>query len=138
MSNHSIEPLVRRWFQEVWNDRRTATIDELMHPDGVCHADQGELRGPAAFREQQFGPFVAAFPDLRVDVEEVLADGDQAVVRWTARGTHLGAELGFAPTGKPVTMAGMTWIKTRNGKFAEGWQSSNMFDVIRGLREAVG
>ncbi|WP_145026439.1 ester cyclase [Caulifigura coniformis] len=126
--------LARRWFEEVWNDRREATIDELTTANSVCHADQGELRGPECFRLQQYAPFVGAFPNLRVTVEDVMESGPQAVVRWSARGTHLGADLGFPPTGRAVDMRGITWMRFENGVLVEGWQSSNLPDVIRSLK----
>lgn len=129
-----VAALARRWFEEVWNERREATIDELMQPDGICFADQGELRGSETFRLQQYAPLVGAFPNLHITVDDVLGVADQAVVRWTAKGTHLGPQLGFEPTGKTVTIHGMTWIRARDGKFSEGWQSSNIFEVIRSLR----
>ena len=131
----NVETLARRWFQEVWNDRRDATIDEFLTPESVCHADQGELKGVECFRLQQYQPFLGAFPNLHLTVEDVLASGDQAVVRWSARGTHLGADFGFPPTGRVATMRGMTWMRFDNGKLVEGWQNSDILQVIRSLRE---
>ena len=127
--------LARRWFDEVWNDRREATIDEFVMDDSVCHADQGELRGAECFRLQQYRPFIGAFPNLRVNVDDVMESGSQAVVRWSARGTHLGHDLGFAPTGRVVEMKGITWMRFDNGRLMEGWQSSNLPEVIRSLKE---
>jgi predicted ester cyclase len=95
--------------------------------------DEGPIRGPVEFKEKQYVPFVSAFPDLRVVVEATLAQGDEVVARWCATGTHLGDGLGFPPTGQPVTFRGMSWIRVRDGTFVEGWQSSNIADVIRGL-----
>jgi steroid delta-isomerase-like uncharacterized protein len=126
--------LARRWFEELWNNRSEAIMDEMLHPDGVCHADQGELRGIESFRLQQYRPFVGAFPNLRVTVEDALENGSQVVVRWSAKGTHLGPDLGFPPTGKTVDMRGMTWMRFENGRLIEGWQTSNMPDTLRLLK----
>lgn len=126
--------LARRWFEELWNDRREATIDELLTPDSVCHADQGELRGIECFRLQQYRPLVGAFPNVHLTIEDILESGPQAVVRWSARGTHLGDDFGFPATGKAVTMHGMTWMRFENGRLIEGWQQSNILDVIRTLK----
>ncbi|HVJ87630.1 MAG TPA: ester cyclase [Caulifigura sp.] len=131
----NVETLARRWFQEIWNDRRDATIDEFLTSESVCYADQGELKGVECFRLQQYQPFLGAFPNLHVTVENLLADGDQAVVRWSARGTHLGADLGIPSTGRVVTMHGITWMRFVGGKLMEGWQQSNILEVIRSLRE---
>ena len=126
--------LARRWFEEVWNERREATIDELLSGDSVCYADQGDLRGVEAFRQQQYLPFVGALPNLHVTVDDVLAEGEQAVVRWTAKGTHLGPGLGFDATGKTVALRGMTWMRFKDGRLVEGWQSSNVLEVLRSLK----
>lgn len=125
--------LARRWFQQVWNERRDDTIDELVTAESVCHADDGPMRGPAEFRERMHGPFLAAFPDLRVEVEATIQQGDQVVVRWTAAGTHTGDGLGFPATGQPASFRGMTWIRTCDDRMVEAWQSSNIPEVVRGL-----
>ena len=135
MSQNSIT-LVRRWFDEVWNQRRADTIDELLTAESVCHADDGPIRGPAEFKERQFVPFVAAFPDLRIEVEAIIAQGDEVVVRWIATGIHSGDGLGFRATNRKATFRGLTWIQVRDGKLVQGWQSSNIPVVIRELSEA--
>lgn len=135
MASEQVE-LARRWFEEVWNQRRPQLIDELMTPQSVCYADDGPMTGPAEFKARQYEPFLAAFPDLHVNVEDVIGQNDQIVVRWTATATHSGAGLGFAPTHRPVAFRGMSWIIIRDGKFHEGWQSSNIPEQIRELRMA--
>lgn len=125
--------VARRWFEEVWNQRRSEAIDELVTADSVCYTDAGTMRGPEEFRKQQFEPFVAAFPDLKVQVEAAIAQDDQVVVRWVATGTHSGGGLGIAPTGRPVTFRGITWVVVRDGKFGEGWQSSDISLILRSL-----
>ena len=125
--------LARRWFDEVWNHRRDQTIDELLAPDSVVHGDDEVLTGPAEFRARQYVPFVAAFPDIRVEVEDAIGQGDQVVVRWTAHATHTGDGLGFPATGRGVTFRGMTWIRARDGRLGDGWQWSNIREALRGL-----
>jgi predicted ester cyclase len=78
-------------------------------------------------------PFLAAFPDLRVEVEATVAQGDQVVVRWSATGTHRGDGLGFRPTHEAVTFRGNTWVHVRDGMLREGWQSSNIPEITRML-----
>ena len=131
------DAIVRRWFEEVWNERRDAAIDELLPPESVCYTDDGVLRGAEEFRERQFLPFVTAFPDLRVEIEATLAQNDQVVVRWSAVGTHSGDGLGIAPTGRPARFRGISWIRLCDGKFREGWQSSNIPEMLRELAAAT-
>jgi steroid delta-isomerase-like uncharacterized protein len=136
MSQSTPLAIVLRWFEEVWNQRRESTIDELIGPDSVCHADEGPIRGPEEFKQRQFRPFIAAFPDLHLTVDEAIADDPDVVVRWSATGTHRGPELGFEKTDRPVNFRGISWIRVENGQFAEGWQSTNIPEVLRSLAGA--
>ena len=126
--------LARRWFEEVWNQRKKETIDDLIAPESVCQAAGGELRGPGMFQALVYEPFVDAFPDLRLTVEGTVAEGDQVVVRWTATGTHTGPGLGLIPTGRPIFLRGMTWIRFAGGKMVEGWDCWNYREMIESLR----
>jgi steroid delta-isomerase-like uncharacterized protein len=128
--------LARRWFEEVWGQQRLETIDELMSESAVCYSEQGPLTGPEQFKQSVFFPMTAAFPDLRIQVEDVLEAGDNVVVRWSVAATHTGNALGFPATGRRVNFQGMTWVQLRNGKFAEGWQSSNIPAVLQELAAA--
>jgi predicted ester cyclase len=84
------EALARRWMDEVWNQRRTETVHELLTPTSECRSETGVLVGPDAFLEQAYGPFVGALPDIRVTIDGTVSENDQVVVRWTATGTHTG------------------------------------------------
>jgi steroid delta-isomerase-like uncharacterized protein len=132
MSHENIA-LVGRWFEEVWNLRREQTIEELLTGESICYSEDGPIRGPEEFRRRQLTPFLAAFPDLRIEVEAIVAQGDQVVVRWRATGNHRGHGLGFPPTDQPVTLRGITWVRVHSGKMMEGWQHSNIPEVLRGL-----
>ena len=125
--------IVRRWFEEVWNQRRAETIDEFITPESVCFTEDGPLRGPEEFRQRQFLPLVGAFPDLHIEIKDIVAEDDNVVVRWIATGTHAGAALGFEATNAPADFAGISWIRVRDGKFGEGWQNSNMTNEVRRL-----
>ncbi len=132
MSDDNIA-LVRRWFEEIWNQRRAQVIDELLTAESVCHADDGPIRGPEEFKERQYDPLTSAFPDLRIEVDAIIGQDDVVVVRWSAAGTHSGDGLGFRATRATASFRGITWIHVRGGKMIEGWQSSNIPEVIRGL-----
>ena len=131
--SHDNITVVRRWFEEVWNQRRVETIQELMTGDSICYTDDGPMRGPDEFLTRQYHPFLAAFPELRIDVEDVIAQGDQVVARWSATAEHRGNGLGFRATQESVSFRGITWVQVRDGKMMEGWQASNIPEVVRGL-----
>jgi len=123
-----------RWFEEVWNQRRHQTIDELLTPESVSTSDSGTLRGPDEFRTRVYEPFTAAFPDLRIEIHGTVAEADQVVVRWTATGTHHGPGIGLAPTGRPIFIRGMTWIRIQGGKLIEGWDCWNLRELVESLK----
>src|ERR1043165_8595345 len=117
---------VRRWFEELWNQRRPEVIDELRTAESICLGDDGPIRGPEEFKQRMYDPLTAAFPSLRVEVEGMVEEGDNVVVRWTATGLHDGDSLGSKATKEVVQFRGLTWIRVRDGKLSEGWQSSNI------------
>jgi len=125
--------LVRRWFEEVWNKGRAAAVDELFAANGVVHGLGEDMHGP-----QEFKPFHAAyrdaFPDVKIEIEDMVAEGDKVAFRWSATATHRGNGLKFAATNKPVRFAGMGIIRVENGKLAEGW---NIFDQL-GMLQQLG
>ena len=125
--------LARRWFEEVWNGRRAATVEELLAPNALAHTEGGDIVGPAAFqamREQLLG----AFPDISLRVEAVISEGPDAVVRWSAEATHTGDHLGFAASNRRVAFRGMTWMRFEGGKVVEGWDAWNLGALLEHCR----
>lgn len=125
--------LARRWFEEVWNDRRDATVEELMHSDAVGHMEGMEIKGPSEFLSAR-ATLLQAFPDLRVEVDGIVADGDDVVVRWSAKGTHRGEGLGFAASRKSAEFRGMSWLHFRDGRIVEGWDAWNQGRLLQDLQ----
>lgn len=129
--------LTRRWFEEVWNQRKPQAIDELLAPDAVAHglepAGQVPPPGPAGFRKF-WQAFCGAFPDLRIEIEDVIAEGDKTAARFSFRGTHRGDQLGPPATHKPIVATGISITRWRDGQIVEGW---NEFDAMR-LFQQIG
>jgi steroid delta-isomerase-like uncharacterized protein len=132
MSEQNIA-IVRRWFQEVWNEGRLETIQELMAPVAVCVGEAGAeavIRGPA-----QFQVFVeklrGAFPDIHVTIEDGFASGDKVAARWSATMTHEGDQLGIPASGKRVCITGITIARITNGQVVQGWDSWDQFTMMR-------
>jgi len=125
--------LVRRWFDEVWIQGRVETIDELFAANGVGYGlgdTDAPLHGPAGFK-----PFVAnlrgALPDIHMTIEDIIAADDKVTVRITVEGTHKGAHLGVAPTGRRVRIAGLVVVRIANGQIVEGWNSWDQLGLLR-------
>lgn len=125
--------IAHRWMQEVWNERREDVIDELMSDSAVGHMEGGDAHGPAGFKAVR-AALLDAIPDLRIEIEDSVAEADRVVVRWHVTGTHHGAGLGIPPSGRPVSASGMTWFRFSNGKLAEGWDSWNLGGLLERLR----
>ena len=125
----SLQPdtVMRAWFEEVWNQGREDTIQRLFTADGLAHGlPGGPLRGPDAFR-QHFQKFRGAFPDIRVDVERTVTEGEFVAIHCRVTGTHQGDTLGIAPTGRRIDFEGVTIAKVVDGQVREGW---NCFDFL--------
>lgn len=118
--------LVRRWFQEVWNDGRAAAIDEMLATSAVIHG-----LGPAPFDVAGFKTFHTAyrnaFPDVTIQVDHIVAEGDIVAVHWSGAGTHQGNGLGFPATGRHANFKGMLFVRVERGRLVEGW---NIFDQL--------
>jgi steroid delta-isomerase-like uncharacterized protein len=125
----------RRLVEDGISAGRYEVIDELVAPDCVNHDPSvtEDLVGPDGVR-QLIDTYRTAFPDLRVTVEDQIAERDRVVTRWIARGTHQGPLLGIDPTGKAATVTGITIDRIENGKIAESW---NNWDTL-GLLQQVG
>jgi len=127
--------LVHRWFEEVWNQGREETIDELMAPDGIGHGlgeGTADTRGPADCKVF-WRNLRSALPDVHVRIEDTIVEGSKAVVRVVLEGTHHGAGLGVAPTGRRVSIAGIVIVRVAGSQMVEGWNSWDQLGLLRQL-----
>jgi steroid delta-isomerase-like uncharacterized protein len=121
------DALIRTWFEEVWNEGREDTIDRLIAPGAPIHGlPGGDLHGAQGFKGN-FATFRGAFPDIKIQVERTVMQGDLVAAHCRVTGTHTGPALGLPPTGKPVEFGGMVIVRVSNGQFQEGW---NSFDFL--------
>jgi len=125
---HDIRALSRRWFDEVWNNRNRAAIAELSHPEAHVF---GLAEPGKAIRIDGFLPFyerfLATFPDIRIEVDDVIVEGDQSALRLRATGTHTGGAMGVPPSGNRINLSGIIWTRWKDGKIIEAW---NEFDAL--------
>ena len=128
MSTEENKSIVHRFYEEVFNRKNTAALDEFIDPQAVDHSAPVGAPGGIAGAKQFAGMFLAAFPDVRFTVEDLIAEGDQVVARLTQSGTHRGVFLGLPPTGKRVQVTGMEIFRLADGKIVEHW---NNYDDLR-------
>ena len=101
------ETIVRRSIEEVWNKGKLDIADQLFTNDFVNNDPVNQARGLAAFKGV-VTKYRSAFPDCRLDIDDIFSAGDKVVVRWRYSGTHKGKLEGIAPTGRPVNGTGIT------------------------------
>lgn len=118
---HDLAALMRRFYDEVVNQGRLELIDELAADDFVDHEEfPGVSSGKEGVKEV-FTMMRSAFPDLRFEVEDVLASGDTAVARVRMRGTHQGTFMDIPATGRSIDVAVFDWVRYRDGQAVEHW-----------------
>jgi len=126
--------VVRRLFEEVWNKGSMPVADELFAPTYTHHdsstPDAG--RGPES-EKKRATLYRAAFPDIRLAIEDIIAEGETVTARWSCRGTHKGDLNGIAPTGKQFSISGMSIARFANGKMVEGWVNWDALGLMQQL-----
>ena len=124
--------LVRRMYEEVWNEGRLEVIDEICAPGYVGVGPYGDERGPESVKRGVTSRRTA-FPDIHVTIEDMVAEADKVIARLTFRGTHRGEFQGIPPTNKEVTWTGIWIYRVANGKFVERWHNYDMLGLLRQL-----
>lgn len=123
--------LIRRWFEEVWNQGRPEAVREMMSEDCVNHGLSEDVNQPL-LGATGFLPFHTqfreAFPNIEVVVEDALAEGDKVAARCSVRGKHVGDSLGFKATDRTTDFDGIVIARVKDGMFVESW---NNFDFMR-------
>lgn len=110
-----------RYMEEAFNQRKFEVLDEIFS------AELMQRIGPSVV------PFLTAFPDWHGTVDDIVAEGDTVVNRWTGHGTHLVELMGIPATGKPVTLTGITIFRVAGDKIVEEWTEMNQMSLMQQL-----
>lgn len=121
---------VRRIIEEIINAGRLDLADELIAEDYVDHA--GGPHGRDGYK-QSVAAVRAAFPDLQMSIEDLIAEGEKVVVRLAAQATHDGVFMGIEPTGRAVSFCGIGIIRVVDGRMVERWNHSDMLALLKQL-----
>src|SRR5215469_284690 len=132
MSTDENKKKLRRILEEFHSDGKLAVANEIVSPAYIVHGIPGQPPGPEGLK-QGSAWMHASFPDLRFTVEDQIAEEETVVTRWTLRGTHQGEFLGIAPTGKPVTVSGVSIWRFAEGKAVEAWVEMNWLGLLQQL-----
>jgi steroid delta-isomerase-like uncharacterized protein len=133
MSTEENKALEERSAAEVWNKGNLAVAEEVYATDVVVHGLPPELPSGVEGVKATVRAYRAAFPDFRLTVEDLIAEGDRVVGRWTLRGTHKGELFGIPATGKQVMITGINIDRIADGRIAESWSSADQLGLMQQL-----
>ena len=126
--------VLRRWFDEVWNNGRSEVIDELFDEYGIAHGlsddPENPIRGPRDYRPF-YDAFRQGFPHMTIVIEDMIAEGDKVAARCSVRGKHEGEFMGRTATQAPVEITGITIVRVANGKIVEAWNNFDFMNLYK-------
>jgi predicted ester cyclase len=131
--------LGRRWFEEVWNQKKRESVTELLAADCVMHGISetgGDVRGHEGFLALH-AKLLSAFPDMRITLDDCFGSGDKIVVRWTATMRHTGSGLGIEATGAEIKLRGMGIARIAGSKVQETWDNWDRMAMFEQIEAAV-
>ncbi len=130
--------IFRRYFEDVLNTGNLALVDELIARHYVSHYPAGYNYGGGPEGVKQIVTAVrTGFPDVRFAIEDLIAEGDKVVGRWTFHGTHQGDFMGIPATGKKVLVMGIAIYRVARGKIAEAWVAWDAMGLMHQLGVAA-
>ena len=133
MSTEENKTLIRRFYEEVFNRRNLAALDDFYAPDHVDHTLPPGLPVSPQGTKQAIATMLAGFPDLQVTIEDMIAEGDKVVTSFTTHGTQQGTLGGIAPTGKQVAVSTIVITRIAGGKIAEDWGLDDRLGMLQQL-----
>ena len=133
MSVEDNKAIIRAYVETVWNHKQLDRAEEVVASDFL---DRAPLPGQAPGLEgakRKWGMFLTAVPDLRVTIEDLVAEGDKVAVRRSYAGTHQGELLGIPATGKQVRIGSISVFRLAEGKIAEHWEQWDRLALLQQL-----
>jgi predicted ester cyclase len=125
--------IVRRLFDDVINARNLDLAERFIAPNMVDHTNFPGLPEGLAGLKQLLGLWFPAFPDSHFTIDDMVAERDRVVVRWTVQRSHQREFLGISTTGKSITMSGIDEVRLAFGQIVEHWGMLDLLDLLRQL-----
>ena len=133
MSTEGNKAIIRRFVDEVQNGGDLTVLDEIAAADYVNHTAPPGVPPDREGLKQLTGMFRRAFPDGRMAIEDLVAEGDRVVTRKTFRGTHGGELMGIPPTGRAVAIQLIDIVRLADGKAVESWSAADDLGMLQQL-----
>lgn len=125
--------IYRHVLNELYNHANLEVIDEHLSPDFVYHVSMPGISPDREGAKQFVRGITSAFSDIRYTVEDLVAEGDKVVARWSSRGVHTGELMGVPATGKEVTTTGISMARIVDGKIREVWSEFDALGMLQQL-----
>lgn len=133
MSTEDNKNLIRRFYEEVFNKKNVAALDAFYAPDHVDHTLPPGMPTSPEGTKQGIAMIMTALPDLHVTIEDMIAEGDKVVTRFTTHGTQQGAFGSIPPTGKRVAITTIEITRVADGKIVEDWGLDDRLGMLQQL-----
>lgn len=133
MSIEQNKALAKLWGDEIWGKGNLAVVDEIFAPNFVFHYPGVEVTPNREGYKKIVAEWRTPLADIEGTTEDMIAEGDKVVVRWTWSGIHKGDYMGIAPTGKQMTLTGICILRIAGGKIVEEWGEMNILGVMQQL-----
>ena len=134
LSSEDNKALVQCLFEEVFNQKKLERADAFVATYYLDHgAVPGQGPGLEGAKQQRWARYFAAIPDLHATIDDLVAEGDKVVVRYTVEGTQQGELLGVPPTRKPFRTSAICIYRLAEGKFAEQREQMDMLGLMQQL-----
>ncbi len=133
MSAEGNKRIIRRFVEEVQNGGDLTVLDEIAAADYVNHTAPPGVPPDREGLKQLTATFRRAFPDGRMAIEDLVAEGDRVVTRKTFRGTHRGELMGIPPTGRAVAIQLIDIVRLADGKAVESWSAADDLGMLQQL-----
>jgi predicted ester cyclase len=137
MSLEDNKALVRAYVDQIVNAGNLERLGDFVTPDYRRYLSPGiEPLSPDTQRQRLAG-LRAAFPDLRLLLEDVIAEEDRVAFRGTLSATHQGPFQGIPATGRRVTIFASDIVRIRDGKLSEHWGGPDLFSLVQQLGAVI-
>ena len=133
MSAEEHKLAVQNLIEKGLNQKDLTAFNPYYAPDVIDHALPPTLPPGLEGRKMFASAFLGAFPDIHVHIEDLIAEGNRVVTRWSAHGTHRGELMGIPATGKTVNFTGIAMDRFENGRSVEHWEEIDQLGLMQQL-----
>ena len=130
MATTQNQMLIEQLFNEVMNDRKFSLLDQIIDPAFVNHGIPDAKQGPSGFK-QVIEQFLDGFPDMKIQIEQIVSEKDLVATRGYWTGTNSGSFMGMPSSGKKVRIDYIDFWKIKNGKCVENWVQMDMMSLMQ-------